>query len=279
MPPVLAANWPRRRTVDEMRPSAVGRLLRPLAGLAASSALLSAACTSPPMQVLPSAPPTTGLSLDVTQTTLLPQTAQADRPTASLVTAPASATAGTADGTASTDGERLGAAAVPNPAGVVLDGGGLGIVGFGAAVEPALGTLVDAFGQPVADTGWIDPFSIYGDCPGSRLRVVEWPGVLAFFGNPEDRYLHQDPAAEHFMSWRLGTFGPDPYMLRTAAGIGAGSTRDQVAAAYPAATFVPSSAETPPSVILATAGGELVGVFDSSGRIQTLTAGTRCATR
>ena len=163
--------------------------------------------------------------------------------------------------------------------GVVLDGDGLGIVGFGAPVEPALGTLIEALGQPVADTGWIDPFSIYGDCPGSRLRVVEWPGVLAFFGDPEDRYLHRDPAGEHFMSWRLGTFGPDPYMLRTAAGIGVGSTRDEVAAAYPAATFVPSTAGTPPSVVLETAGGELDGVFDTAGRLWTLTAGTRCATR
>lgn len=227
----------------------------------------------------PTSAPTTNLSLDVTQTTLLPEAPRSDRPPASLVTTPQGATADAGDSTATTEPERLGAAAVPNPSGVVLDGDGLGIVGFGAPVEPALGTLVDALGQPVADTGWIDPFSIYGDCPGSRLRVVEWPGVLALFGDPEDRYLHRDPAAEHFMSWHLGTFGPDPYMLRTAAGIGVGNTRDQVAAAYPAATFVPSAVDTPPSVVLETPGGELAGVFDSSGRVQTLAAGTRCANR
>lgn len=262
-----------------MRSAAQRPFARSLASLAVSSALLAGACTSPPIRVTATTAPATPLALDVTQTTLPPEAPRSDRPPASLVTAPQGADRSAGESTATTEAERLGAAAVPNPRGVVLDGDGLGIVGFGAPVEPALGTLIEALGQPVADTGWIDPFSIYGDCPGSRLRVVEWPGVLAFFGDPEDRYLHRDPAGEHFMSWRLGTFGPDPYMLRTAAGVGVGSTRDEVATAYPAATFVPTTAGTPPSVVLETAGGELDGVFNSGGRLQTLTAGTRCATR
>ena len=262
-----------------MRPPAPNRLLRSLAGFAVSLVLLAAACTSPPIRVSATSAPTTGLSLDVTQTTLLGEVPLSDRPPASLVTTPQGVAARTGDSAATTETGRLGAAAVPNPAGVVLDGDGLGIVSFGAPVEPALGTLIEALGQPVTDTGWIDPFSIYGDCPGSRLRVVEWPGVLAFFGDPEDRYLHRDPSGEHFMSWRLGTFGPDPYMLRTAAGIGVGSTRDQVATAYPAATFIPATADTPPSVILDATDGELAAVFDSGGRIRTLAAGTRCVTR
>lgn len=262
-----------------MRSAVQCSLLRSLASLAVSSALLAGACTSPPIRVTATTASAIPLSLDVTQTTLTPEAPRSDRPPASLVTALQGADRGTGESAAATEDQRLGAAAVPNPRGVVLDGDGLGIVGFGAPVEPALGTLIEALGQPVADTGWIDPFSIYGDCPGSRLRVVEWPGVLAFFGDPEDRYLHRDPAGEHFMSWRLGTFGPDPYMLRTAAGIGVGSTRDEVAAAYPAATFVPSTAGTPPSVVLETAGGDLDGVFDTAGRLWTLTAGTRCATR
>lgn len=262
-----------------MRSAAQRPRLRSFAGLAVSSALLAGACTSPPIRVTATTAPATPLLLDVTQTTLTPEAPRGDRPPASLVTAPQGANRNAGESAATTEVERLGAAAVPNPRGVVLDGDGLGIVGFGAPAEPALSTLIEALGQPVADTGWIDPFSIYGDCPGSRLRVVEWPGILAFFGDPEDRYLHRDPAAEHFMSWRLGTFGPDPYMLRTAAGIGVGSTRDEVATAYAAATFVPSSAGAPPSVVLETAGGELDGIFDSAGRLRTLTSGTRCATR
>ncbi|WP_419945519.1 hypothetical protein [Candidatus Poriferisodalis sp.] len=262
-----------------MRPSVPNRLLRTLAGLAVSSVLPAVACTSPPIRVAATSAPTTALSLEVTQTTLPGEMPRSDRPPASLVTAPQGATTGAGDSTATTEAGRLGAAAVPNPAGVVLDGDGLGIVSFGASVEPALGVLIDALGQPVTDTGWIDPFSIYGDCPGSRLRVVEWPGVLAFFGDPEDGYHYRDPAGEHFMSWHLGTFGPDPYMLRTAAGIGVGSMRDHVAAAYPAATFIPGTADAPPSVILDATDGELAGVFDSGGRIRTLAAGTRCVTR
>lgn len=236
------------------------------------------ACTSPPLQVAPTSPSTVALSLDVTATTLLPSQQSAERPAAVLVTVPADGSTAAPGETAPTGAasERLGAAAIPHPEGVVLAGDGLGLVTFGVGVQAALGVLVGALGQPVADSGWIDTFSIYGDCPGSRLRVVEWPGVLAMFGNPEDGYQLRDAGEEHFMTWRLGTFGPDPYLLRTAEGIGLGATRAEVAEAYPAATFRPSTAAAGPSVLLATRGGRLDGVFDETGILRSLEAGTVC---
>ena len=250
--------------------------------LVVTLALSAGACTSPPIQVAPISPATSDLSLDVTQTTLLPERLSPERPTASLVTVPPGADSAAAtpgdDAAQATASERLGAAAVPNPEGVLLAGDGLGLVNFGTGVQTALGTLTNALGQPVADTGWIDTFSIYGDCPGSRLRVVEWPGALALFGNPEDGYQHRDAAEEHFMTWRLGSFGPDPYMLRTAEGIGIGAMRSEVAEAYPAATFHPATATEPASVVLTTSGGQLLGTLDDTGILRSLEAGTRCPT-
>jgi hypothetical protein len=245
-------------------------------------ALASAAvaCTGPPLRVAPTPPSTIALSLDVTATTLLPSQTSSERPAAVLVTAPAGSDAGTPSdaAAAATAPVRLGAAAVPRPEGVVLAGDGLGLVPFGTGAQAALGVLIGALGQPVADSGWTDAFSIYGDCPGSRLRAVEWPGLLALFGNAEDRYRHRDAGDEHFMTWRLGAFGPDPYMLQTAEGIGVGAGRAAVAEAYPAATFHPATASEPASVSLATSGGGLIGVFDEAGVLRSLEAGTRCPT-
>ena len=251
-----------------------------IAAVVVTLAVSAAACTSPPLEVAPAPPSTIALSRDITATTLLPSQQSTERPAAVLVTVPADgATAPGEASTATTAPSRLGAAAVPNPEGVVLAGDGLGLVSFGTGVPAALDVLTDALGQPVADSGWIDTFSIYGDCPGSRLRVVEWPGVLALFGDPQDGYQHRDAADEHFMTWRLGTFGPDPYMLRTAEGIGVGATRAEVTEAYPAATFRSATAADEASVLLATRGGRLVGVFDQSGVLRSLEAGTACATR
>lgn len=250
------------------------RIRRRTAALVVMLAVSAGACTSPPLQVAPTTASTIALSLDVTATTLVPSQPSSERPAAVLVTAPEASNAATA----STAPARLGAAAVPNPEGVVLAGNGLGLVSFGAGVQAALGVLIDALGQPVADSGWIDTFSIYGDCPGSRLRVVEWPGVLAMFGNAEDGNRQRDAGDEHFMTWRLGSFGPDPYLLRTGEGVGIGSTRAEVAEAYPAATFRPATAAEDASVSLATSGGRIAGVFDAAGTLRLLEAGTRCPT-
>ena len=248
------------------------------AAVAVVLAVAAGACTGPPLRVAPTPPSTSALSLDITATTLLPSQTSSERPAAVLVTAPAGGDAGTSADAASatTAPERLGGAAVPRPEGVVLASDGLGLVPFGTDAQTALDALTVALGQPVADSGWTDTFSIYGDCPGSRLRAVEWPGLLALFGNAEDGYQHRDAGDEHFMTWRLGAFGPDPYMLQTAEGIGVGAGRAEVAEAYPAATFHPATASEPASVSLATSGGRLVGVFDEAGFLRLLEAGTRC---
>ncbi|WP_419932520.1 hypothetical protein [Candidatus Poriferisodalis sp.] len=254
------------------------RFPRRAAAIAVALAAMAAACTGPPLRVNSTPPSSIALSRDVTATTLLPSQASSERPTAVLVTAPADGGAATPDGaaTATTAPLRLGGAAVPRPEGVVLAGDGLGLVPFGTSAQAAVEVLTVALGQPVADSGWIDTFSIYGNCPGSRLRAVEWPGVLALFGDAQDGNQHRDAADEHFMTWRLGSFGPDPYMLRTAEGIGVGATRAEVAETYPAATFHPATAGEPASVVLTTSGGELVGIFDEAGAIGSLEAGTRC---
>ena len=254
----------------------------------AAAVLLAAAlsaCTSPPIRVLPATSTTFELPQEVTQSTLLPEPNTTEAPAASLVTiAPDGAgDAGNAalgevsSGTpADTEPARLGDAAVPHPEGVVLDAEGLGIATFGMNVTAALSRLTDALGQPIADGGWTDAFGLYGDCPGSRLRGVEWPGVLVLFGNAEDGYQFRDADDEHFMAWRLGWIGPDPYLLRTSEGIGVGSTRNEVAHAYPTASFQPAGVGIPATVVIGANGGQLRGVFDDSGTLRTLEAGVVC---
>ena len=259
--------------------------LRDAVILAGALALAISACTSPPIRVELIAPTTIVLSQEVTQTTLLPQLLSAQPPAASAVTIAPDGAGSDGDAAAnenqspvsvSTAPERLGSAAVPHPEGVVLEGDGLGIVTFGTNVTAALSRLTDALGQPIADSGWTDAFGIYGACPGSRLRGVEWPGMLALFGNAEDGYQHRDADDEHFMSWRLGWIGPDPYLLRTSGDVGVGSSRGEVAEAYQAATFGPAAPGVPASVVIAADRGELRGVFDDSGTLRTLEAGVAC---
>lgn len=253
--------------------------------LAIALAFGIASCTSPPIRVLSSAPTTTGLPLEVTETTVLPERPSVEQPAAALVTSAATGSGTTeldaqaSRATTSTAPERFGAAAIPNPEGVVLASDGLGIATFGMNVPTAMRRLEDALGRPVTDSGWIDAYSIYGACDGNRLRGVEWPGLLVLFGNADDGYLHRDADDEHFMTWRLGWQGPDPYLLGTSEEIGIGSTRAEVAEAYPSATFEPASAGAPPSVAIPVDGGELRATFNDTGALASIEAGAVCAQR
>jgi hypothetical protein len=161
----------------------------------------------------------------------------------------------------------------PRPDGLVLLGDGLGPLAFGADPSVAVEFLSAALGTPMADSGWTDSFSVYGTCPGSEVRGVEWPGFLALFGDADDEYAS---GRRHFMAWTVGWFGPDPFGMRTEAGVGIGTSRDDVAAAYLAATFNPADGNFPPSVSIPTDRGDLWGTFGDDAALQSLTAGTAC---
>ncbi len=160
----------------------------------------------------------------------------------------------------------------PRPGGLVLLGDGIGPLAFGSGPDAAIEFLSAALGQPMADSGWTDPFSVYGTCPGTEVRGVEWPGFLALFGDPAS-----GGGERHFMAYTVGWFGPDPFGLRTEQGTAVGDSRDEVAAENLAATFVAAADPFPPSVVIGTDRGDIVGYFtDDGAMLSSISAGVAC---
>jgi len=120
--------------------------------------------------------------------------------------------------------------AAPGPTGLSLLGDGLGIMRFGVDAESAIEFLGGIFGPPADDSGWIDPFSQFGTCPGTEVRGVRYgPLTVLFGGQANDRA---------FFSWDYFDQGDgDVFGLATPGGIGLGATAAEVSATYPAAEF------------------------------------------
>jgi hypothetical protein len=247
------------------RPSRSHALLAILVGIAALIAACSDSDTDTAGTVTTTQVPATSTDVDpdggatttVVATTTLASTTTVPPTTAAPTTAPPATTE----------------APEPRPDGLVLLGDGLGPLAFGAPPASAIEFLSAALGTPMADSGWTDSFSVYGTCPGSEVRGVEWPGFLALFGDADDDY---SDGGQHFMSWAVGWFGPDPFGMQTPEGVGIGDSRDTIAGLYLSATFHPAEASFPPSVVIPTDRGDLHGTFEDGQALSYLTAGTRC---
>lgn len=109
---------------------------------------------------------------------------------------------------------------------------GIGQVDFGTPPEEAIATFSAAVGGPSEDYDWsADP--IFGECPGAFTRGVTWGSLVALFSD-------DGAGNQEFFAW---TYGYDPESgtsgadsrelgLRTFEGIGLGSTRAELKAAY-----------------------------------------------
>lgn len=108
---------------------------------------------------------------------------------------------------------------------------GLGVTSFGDSADTAIAavaTVLDA--EPDLDTGWIDPFSTYGACPGSEARAVEFGDLVLLFTDADTGFT---PAGtRHFFSYTYGAGSRGPDGLITEAGIGIGSTLEEVQTTY-----------------------------------------------
>lgn len=114
-------------------------------------------------------------------------------------------------------------AAVPRPTPdltVRLTGDGLdlptGVVAFGEPFTTVQPQLPRFLGRPSLDTGSTDPFSSYGTCPGSDLRVLEHAGgaLQLFFGTLAGS------SALTFSSWTLTGEGDAAAAPRASALVG-----------------------------------------------------------
>lgn len=120
-------------------------------------------------------------------------------------------------------------ATVPESAGVVLSRDGLGVVVFGAPAEPALQTLRDAMGKPNSVTRWLSmDRSLWGTCPGDLVRGAKWGDLWVIFSDESE--LSDERHVSSWMLGRVGVYGRT--QLRTAEGIGVGSTVAELRAAY-----------------------------------------------
>jgi hypothetical protein len=87
-------------------------------------------------------------------------------------------------------------------------------------------------GDPDDDSGYVDSYSEYGSCPGTRVRGVRWGDLLLLFG---DESTVADGRL-HFFSWKYGPrsgSSAEPAGLTTESGVTLGTTVDALRRAHP----------------------------------------------
>ncbi len=178
-------------------------------------------------------PPFTTTTTTGPGTTTTPTTSMA--PT--TVTSPTSSTSTTTTATTSTtmatttSTSTTTTTTTPAPA-IVLGADGLGVARFGDEPESTVAALVALLGPATEDSGWIDPFSVFGTCPGTEVRGVSWDDLTLLFTDAEDGIAPE--GGRHFFSYAyfVGLNGGRPFGLATESGITLGSTVAQLGAAY-----------------------------------------------
>jgi hypothetical protein len=144
-----------------------------------------------------------------------------------------------------------------SPATWILEGTGLGLVGFTDLLQGALPSLRARFGEADSDA----PVEF---CPsGAISRTIEWADLVVFVGEAD--------GADRVVGWVYGppSAGGKPSLnLRTEEGIGIGSTVADLRAAYGTALTISSgdgadgAPETGPSFLVegSNAGGDWPGL-------------------
>lgn len=151
---------------------------------------------------------------------------------------------------------------------------GIGDVRFGVDPEAVLSYLKVRLGQPDADSGYVDAFSEFGNCPGTRVRGVRWGDLLLLFGD-------ESTVAEgrlHFFSWQYGPTGPqgaEPAGLKAEGDIGLGSTVSAIVAAFPQSEVFTDDIFGAGFEIVRTLSGTLTSAAPS-GRVTILYGGIAC---
>jgi hypothetical protein len=125
---------------------------------------------------------------------------------------------------------------------------GLGATSFGADPDGTIAYVSSFLGQPTADTGWVDPFTI-GPCGGTELRQVTWGNLQLEFGDASTVATER----RHFYSYTYGQEGSStavPSGLATPENITVGSTVGALLAAYPGTLLLIADEFTPDSFVV-----------------------------
>ena len=111
---------------------------------------------------------------------------------------------------------------------------------LGGDAETVIAAVTQILGAPDEDTGWVGGF--HAGCPPPETRLLRWAGLLLYFSTGRTYYWGE--GHPHFFSYN---FSPEPseaeLALTTAAGIGPGSTVDDLRRAYPTVEFFATHAE------------------------------------
>jgi hypothetical protein len=117
----------------------------------------------------------------------------------------------------------------------VLNPTGLGVAVFGDDPGIAIDRISSFFGPPDEDTGWVDPFSSFGTCPGDQARLVLWSNLAVIFISSSGGVPAWQVQPGETM-WGASLYTPSNetgLALATPEGLQVGATVDQLSAAYP----------------------------------------------
>lgn len=203
-----------------------------------------------------------------TTTEVLPPT---EAPPETPVPVETDAATTTSPSTTSVTSEPAPTITAPEPASLFpLGPDGLGPAVFGAEPDGIIGFMSSFLGPPTNDTGYVDPFEFFGVCSGTRARRVFWGSLMLEFGDASN------VAADrlHFYAYEYGTEDPaglapgTPVGMATPEGVTYGSTVDEVAAAFPTATFLEGDAFIAPNFVV---NDNFRGLLTGLARLDTVT--------
>jgi hypothetical protein len=169
------------------------------------------------------------LTTTLVSTTAIPTTAVATTALTTTTVGPTTSTTVEATTTSTT---------VAPAAQLVLGQDRLGTALFGADADGVIAYVTAILGPPTADSGWADPNSAFGVCPGSEVRGVTWGDLLLLFSDESSVAAGR----RHFFSYSLGpAFGAviTPEGMATPEGVAVGSSVADLQRAYPGVYVYP----------------------------------------
>ena len=208
-------------------------------------------------------------------TTTPPSTA-----TSSSTTTTESTTTTTTTTTSSTTTTTSTTTTIPPSEVLILGPENIDGIPFGTDADTAITTLVGYLGEPVSDTGWVPPTDnqgnqVYGPCPGTEIRLVEWPNLTTVYTDAATPWAAVGIRHLFFYSYVLYDF--DYWDLKTAEGIGLGSTAQDLRNAYGDAVDITSDEFGDYYSVTVPAPGALWGFLEGpNGTVSSIQGGVGC---
>ena len=247
---------------------------RIIAGLAAVVAIVFVAAG---VLALVKSTPTTTTGPAGAETTITTSTTSSPTTTyPSTTTTSSSTTTSTTSSTTSTTTTTT----VPPSDVLILGPENIDGIPFGSDAEGAITSLENVLGAPVSDTGWVPPVDsegvqVYGPCPGTEIRLVEWPNLTTVYTNAATSWAPEGTRQFFFYSYVL--YDADYLKLKTAEGIGLGSTVDDLKAAYGDSVDIVSDEFGDYYSVTVPAPGALWGFLDApDGTVVSIQGGIGC---